>query len=196
MGGMAGKADVRTTTPAVKLTYDDFVLFPDDGQRHELIEGEHVVTPAPNASHQQIAGTIYALIWNYLEAHPIGELFIAPFDVVMSEFTVVEPDILYLSKERAATTLTDLHVRGVPELVVEVLSKSTRRRDETVKRALYERMGVTEDWLVDPKAATVRVYRREGERFTSATKLTPPEMLGTPLLAGLAISLERVFRQR
>jgi Uma2 family endonuclease len=180
----------------VKLTYDDFVLFPDDGRRHELIEGEHVVTPAPNADHQQIAGAIHALIWVYLEEHPIGELFIAPFDVVMSEFTVVEPDILYVSKERAKTALTELHLRGVPELVVEVLSKSTRRRDETVKRALYERMGVSEYWLVDPKAATVRVYRRDGQRFAAALKLAAPEMLQTPLLPGLAIPLERVFRGR
>lgn len=193
---MAGRDHVRATTPAVKLTYEDFVRFPEDGQRHELIEGEHVVTPSPNLQHQEIAGTIHALIWNYLEVHPVGRVFIAPFDVVMSEFTVVEPDILYLSTARAVETLTDLHVRGVPELVVEVLSKSTRRRDETVKRVLYERRGVTEYWLVDPKGTNVRVYRRQGEHFAPATKLTPPEMLRMPLLPGLVISLERVFRQR
>jgi Uma2 family endonuclease len=105
----------------------------------------------------RIAGTLYALIWNHLEAQPIGEVFIAPFDVVMSEFTVVEPDLLYVARERAATSLTELDVRGIPNLVVEVLSKSTRRRDETVKRPLYERMGVTEYWLVDPRASAVRV---------------------------------------
>jgi len=187
---------MRPASPAVKLTYDDFVRFPDDGQRHELIEGEHVVTPSPNARHQRIAGTLHALIWHYLEGHPIGEVFIAPFDVVLSEFSVVEPDVLYLSNERAAAALTEAHVRGVPELVIEVMSKSTRRRDETVKRALYERMGVTEYWVVDPRARAVRIYRNEGSRFGTPTRLEPPALLRTPLLPGLGISLERVFRER
>ncbi len=187
---------MRPASPVVKLTYDDFVLFPDDGQRHELIEGEHVVTPAPNAKHQLIAGAIYALIWNYLEANRIGEVFIAPFDVVLSEFSVVEPDVLYLSNERADAVLTEANVRGVPELVVEVVSKSTRRRDETVKRALYERMGVTEYWVVDPGARAVRVYRSDGTGFGSPNSLEPPALLRTPLLPGLEIPLERVFRER
>jgi Uma2 family endonuclease len=189
---------MRPASPAVKLTYDDFVRFPDDGQRHELIEGEHVVTPSPNTRHQRIAGTLHALIWNYLEVHPIGEVFIAPFDVVMSEFNVVEPDVLYLSNERAAAALTEAHVRGVPELVVEVMSKSTRRRDETAKRALYERMGVTEYWVVDPRGDTVRVHRHDGQGFTRPVELsgTAGDILQTPLLPGIEIRLERVFRER
>jgi hypothetical protein len=92
MSGMAGSDQVRAAGPAVKLTYDDFLLFPDDGQRHELIDGEHHVTPSPNIGHQRVLGTLHGLIWGHLQTHLVGEVFLAPFDVVLSMFDVVEPD--------------------------------------------------------------------------------------------------------
>ena len=131
--------------PPVKLTYDDFVQFPDDGLRHELIDGEHYVTPSPNTKHQSVSINLTVLIGSWLEQNPIGRLFHAPFDVVFSKFDVVEPDLLYLSNARAADALTPRHVRGVPELVIEIGSPGTRKRDETIKRRLYERTGVSED---------------------------------------------------
>lgn len=73
---------------SVKLTYDDFLLFPDDGKRHELIDGEHYVTPSPDTRHQRISGKLYLLIGTWLEARPIGQLFYAPFDVVFSRLDV------------------------------------------------------------------------------------------------------------
>src|SRR5437868_1659822 len=152
---MAGSDDMRP--PRVKLTYEDFLQFPDDGKRHELIDGEHYVTPSPNTRHQRIVGALHLAIGSWLEAHPIGELFLAPFDVVFSDFDVVEPDLLYMSNERATAVLTPKHVRGVPELVVEIGSTGTRRRDETIKRRLYEQFGVTEYWVVDPKVDAIRV---------------------------------------
>jgi len=88
-----GNDDVRATGPGVKLTYDDFVLFPDDGKRHELIDGEHYVTPSPNTKHQKVSGNLFLLIGTWLEQHRIGQLFFAPFDVVFSQFDVVEPDL-------------------------------------------------------------------------------------------------------
>jgi Uma2 family endonuclease len=127
-----------------------------------LIDGEHYVTPSPNLHHQRILGNLFAVIRAHLKAHPIGEVFFAPLDVVISDVDVVEPDLLYVSRERAAEVLIPQHVRGVPNLVVEVASKSTRRRDETVKRALYERAGVTEYWVVDRDRRRA-VYRRVGE---------------------------------
>ena len=92
-------------------------------------------------------------------------MFIAPFDVVFSRFDVVEPDVLYMSKARAAEILQDANVQGVPELVIEIGSPSTRRRDETVKRGLYERVGALEYWVVDPELDLVHVHRRQGKRF-------------------------------
>jgi Uma2 family endonuclease len=193
---MAGSDRVRSANPAVKLTYDDFVHFPDDGKRHELIDGEHYVTPSPNVRHQKIAGTLFGLIWTWLEAHPTGQLFFAPFDVVFSDFDVVEPDLLYLSNERAAQVLTSLHARGVPELVVEIASKRTRKRDETIKRQLYERVGVSEYWVVDPEIDVIRVYRRGGAGFDRPLELSREagDLLTTPLLPGLELRLARIFR--
>jgi Uma2 family endonuclease len=196
MSGMPGHDEMRPAGTGVKLTYDDFVLFPDDGKRHELIDGEHYVTPSPNTRHQRISGRLYVLIANWLEAHPIGEVFYAPYDVVFSNFDIVEPDLLYLSNERAATVLTPLHARGVPELVVEIGSPGTRRRDETIKRQLYERTGVSEYWVIDPKVDVVRVYRRAGDDFEKAVELSRAagDMLTTPLLPGLKLPLSQIFK--
>ena len=109
---MSGSDHVKPASPGLKLTYDDFVLFPDDGKRHELIDGEHYVTPSPNTRHQEISISLVLLIGGWLETHPVGRVFHAPFDVVFSNFDVVEPDLLYLSNQRAADVITPLHVRG------------------------------------------------------------------------------------
>jgi len=195
MSAMAGPQRQPPLRPAVKLTYDDFVLFPDDGRRHELIDGEHYVTPSPNLGHQRIAGRLYFAFAVYLKAHPIGEVFFAPLDVVLSESDVVEPDLLYVSRERAADILVPQHVRGVPDLVIEIASKGTRKRDETIKRALYERAGVSEYWVVDPEIDVVRVYRRGGEGLErpAEPRRDAADMLTTALMPGLQIPLDDVF---
>ena len=184
------------SSSVVKLTYDDFVQFPDDGLRHELIDGEHYVTPSPNTKHQSVSINLTVLIGSWLERNPIGRLFHAPFDVVFSKYDVVEPDLLYLSNARAADALTPLHVRGVPELVIEIGSPGTRKRDETIKRRLYERSGVTEYWVVDPQIDTIRVYRRQGDGFARVVELSAEsnDVLTTPLLPGLAIPLVRALK--
>ncbi len=196
---MPGGDDVRahevSAARSVKLTYDDFLLFPDDGKRHELIDGEHYVTPSPNIRHQRISGRLYLLIGSWLEANPTGQLFYAPLDVVFSNFDVVEPDLLYMSNARAEAIVTEKHVAGVPELVVEIGSKGTRKRDETVKRRLYERVGVDEYWIVDPAIDTIRVFRRSSGAFGRPLELSAEagDSLETPLLPGLTIPLARIF---
>jgi Uma2 family endonuclease len=186
-----------TTKPGVKLTYDDFVLFPDDGKRHELIDGEHYVTASPNTKHQRVSGNLHWLLRSYLEPHPTGQIFYAPFDIVFSRFDVVEPDLLYMSNERAAEILTSNHVTGSPELVIEIGSPSTRQRDETIKRRLYERSGVVEYWVVDPELDVVRVYRRSGDRFDRPIELSleAGDALTTPLFPGLELPLAGIFKE-
>lgn len=197
MSAMAGSDRKQAAGPAVKLTYDDFVHFPDDGKRHELIDGEHYVTPSPSTRHQRISGNLYLLIGNWLEDYPIGRIFYAPLDVVFSDVDIVEPDLLYLSNDRAAQVVTPLHVRGVPELVMEIASKGTRRRDETIKRRLYERSGVSEYWVIDPETEVVRVYRRVGDRLGRPVELSreASDVLTSALLPGLQLPLARVFRE-
>ncbi len=188
---------MKAADPALKLTYDDVVLFPDDGKRHELIDGEHYVTPSPNLRHQAILGELYAAIHAYLKTHPIGRVFFAPLDVVVSDVDVVEPDLLYVSRERAAEILVPQHVRGAPDLVIEIASKGTRKRDETIKRALYERAGVSEYWVVDPEIDVVRLYRRVGEAFERPVELRrdADDRLTTALMPGLQMPLTDLFAE-
>jgi Uma2 family endonuclease len=193
---MSGSENMNAGSSGVKLTYDDFVLFPDDGMRHELIDGEHYVTPSPNVPHQGVVGNLHWLIRSHLESHPSGRVFVAPLDVIFSKFDVVEPDLLYISHERAARILGE-YVHGSPELVVEVGSPATRKRDETVKLRLYERAAVDEYWVVDPKGKVLRVYRRSGQTLQLALQLSSDrgDVLTTPLLPGLGIRLIDVFRE-
>ena len=181
----------------MKLTYDDFLLFPDDGQRHELIDGEHYVTPSPDPRHQRISGNVHWLLRSSGSSNiRSDEVFFAPLDVVFSHFDVVEPDLLYISKERARDVMTAKHVKGTPDLVVEIGSPGTRRRDETIKRRLYERSGVSEYWVIDPELDVIRVYRRDGDRFERPLELSfeADDVLTTPLFPGLTMPLTQVFK--
>jgi Uma2 family endonuclease len=191
---MSGSDYVKPAA-AMKLTYDDLMLLPDDGKRHEIIDGEHYVTPSPNIRHQTLVGAIHLLIANYLEDNPVGRILLSPLDVIFSNVDVVEPDLLYVSRDRE-DALAGTHVRGVPELVVEVASKGTRKRDETVKRRLYGRVGVIEYWIVDPEIEVVRVYRRAGDGFERPAELSREagDVLTTAILPGLNLPLSRIFR--
>lgn len=186
---------MRAAEPRVKLTYEDFLLFPDDGKRHELIDGEHYVTASPNTRHQVISGNLHFLLRTWIERHPVGRVFYAPYDIVFSNFDVVEPDLVYLSNERAAYVITPMHAVGSPDLVIEIGSPSTRKRDETIKRRLYERTDVAEYWVVDPDRDAVRVYRRVGNRFDKPVELSAEsgDVLTTPLLPGLDLPLSKIF---
>ena len=179
---------------APKLTYDDLVLFPDDGKRHELIDGVHFVTPAPNTRHQVIAFNLALALGGFVKQQRLGRLFFAPFDVVLSRHDVVEPDLIFVSAARAEV-LTSAHAVAAPDLVIEILSPSSRRRDEVLKRDLYEARGVAEYWLIDPESETVKVLRREGERFARPRLLSLHEgdVLETDLLPGLELPLATVF---
>jgi Uma2 family endonuclease len=196
---MAGEDSMRTPAARadMRLTYDDFVLFPDDGKRHEIIDGEHYVTPSPNLRHQELIGRLHIEISLYLRAHPnAGRVFFAPLDVVLSYYDVVEPDLLFVAGDQTAI-MTEKNIQGPPALVVEVLSKSTRKRDAQIKRRLFERTGVREYWLVDPELDTVQVFRPSPDgKLVRVTELSAEEgeTLTTPLLPGCAIALSELFR--
>ncbi|MGE3491841.1 MAG: Uma2 family endonuclease [Vicinamibacterales bacterium] len=185
-----------TTECDTRLTYDDFVRFPDDGLRHELIDGVHYVTPSPATRHQQLSGRLHLAIGTYLEQHPdAGQLFYAPFDVLFSRWDVVEPDLLLISADQLEI-LTAANVQGAPALVIEILSPGTRKRDLGIKRDLFDRGGVREYWVVDPKIEDVAVYRRDANgRLGPAGVLTAAagSVLGTPLLPGLELPLAKLF---
>lgn len=181
----------------VRLSYEDLLALPDDGLRHELIDGEHFVTPAPRSAHQLISGNLYQTLRNHLRdtaERPAGVVLYAPFDVVFTPHDVVEPDLVYFTAERFRQVVTDLNAQGPPNLAIEIMSPSTRRRDEVLKRRLYERMGVGEYWIVDPESAEIKVHRLAGGSY-QLTELSRDahDVLETPLLPALRLPLSAVF---
>lgn len=177
-----------------KFTYEDYLLFPDDRQRHELIDGDHYVTPSPTTKHQRISLKLSTTLTNFLRRSPLGEVFAAPYDVVLSDLDVVQPDLLFIAKAHASL-VTDKNIRGAPDLVIEILSETTRKTDELVKRKLYERYGVSEYWIVDPELETVKVCRLTDQGYGRIAELTREagDALSTPLLPGLQIPLIDIF---
>lgn len=181
-------------TVQVQFTYDDYLLFPDDGKRHEVIDGEHYMTPSPSERHQRIAINLSGTLWQYLTARPIGRAYAAPFDVVLSQTDVVQPDLLFVASARMSI-LTARNVQGAPDLIVEILSDTTRRTDEIIKRKLYERFGVQEYWIVDPELETIKVYRITGQGYQRVAELgrEAGDTLSTPLLPDLSLPLSKIF---
>ncbi|MFL6246269.1 MAG: Uma2 family endonuclease [Thermoanaerobaculia bacterium] len=177
------------TWPATKLTYEDFCLFPDDGRRHEIIDGEHYLQKSPNTQHQRISANIVYAIHGYAETRGLGEVFFARLDVVLSEFDVLEPDIFYVSDARKHI-ITEANIQGAPDIVVEILSSSTRICDEIVKRKRYEVLGVPEYWIVDPELEVVKIYRRAGAQYNF---VFASDTITTPLIPGFSLPLRDVF---
>ncbi|MFL6246270.1 MAG: Uma2 family endonuclease [Thermoanaerobaculia bacterium] len=174
---------------STKLTYEDYCLLPDDGRRHEIIDGEHYVNPSPNMKHQTASINLATALWTHVRQHRLGRVFSAPFDVVLTYFDVVEPDIIFVSASRT-DILTESHIKGAPDLVVEILSPSTRAYDEVVKLKRYDAMGITEYWIVDPERQTVRIYRRTSGGYALAPAA---ERIATPLIPGFSLALRDIF---
>ena len=178
--------------PRIKFSVADYMSTPE-GSRYQLLDGEMVLAAAPSTKHQDIVGFLYATILHFLTGRSIGRVFISPTDVVLSDHDVAQPDILFVSNERASI-ITLANIQGSPDLVVEVLSPSTEEYDRGYKRALYARHGVLEYWLVDPDAETVETLALTDEGFSHVATYRRDGNLTSPLLPGLAIELDQVIR--
>jgi Uma2 family endonuclease len=177
-------------------TLKDYLALPDD-VRAELIDGELYVTPSPGSAHQRVVPRIWRALQDYAAASEAGEAFLAPLDVHLPSGDVVQPDVLFV--RRANAPIVQDQVRGVPDLVAEVLSPAHRERDRIVKRDLYARNGVGEYWLVDPEERSVEILRLDGDTNTYAPagyftfRRTPGASLVSATLPDLRIPLATVF---
>ena len=182
---------MASSTPTIKFTYEDYRNAPED-KRYELLDGDLVVTPAPGEAHQRVSRNLTILLGQSVKLTGAGHIYAAPFDVVLSDTDVVQPDLLFVSKEREYV-ITEANVQGAPDLVVEILSPSTAERDQTFKRALYAKHGVKEFWLVDTAAKTVTVLLRNSQGFAVVGVCGEGQALDSPTLTGFTINTDEIF---
>lgn len=180
------------TVPGPRYTYEDYKLLPED-RRCELIEGDLLMTPAPSFRHQTILTRLLVRVWSFVEAGGLGRVVPAPTDVILSQANVVQPDLLYVSKERLGIVEPNGGVGGAPDLVVEILSPSTSRRDLLTKRKLYADYGVREYWVVDPDAHTVEVLAQAPSGLETWQLFSAGSTVLSPLLPGLSIATDELF---
>lgn len=190
------EASVMTpATNRVRWTTADLELFPDDGKRYEIIDGELIVTRAPRWSHQEVTGRIFAALDNWCQDTELGRAAINPGIIFTDEDNVI-PDVVWASNERLEVLMDEAeHLTGAPELVVEVLSpgKKDEQRDRQLKLKLYSQQGVQEYWIVDKNLRQVQVYRRDNALLTLVVTLQVADSLTSPLLPDFACPLGRVF---
>lgn len=179
----------------VRLTGADYMkLTPPShrGVRYQLIEGELIKMAGPNDPHQVFIGELYIEATIQVRALGIGETRISPYDAAIDEFNTFQPDMLYVSNERRH--IFDGHgVTGAPDVVVEVLSESTRQRDLNVKLPVYGRNGVREAWMADPDAETVSKYVGDGQSMALARVYGSDDILTSEVMPGVAIDLGPIF---
>ena len=174
-----------------KLTYADYLETSDD-ERYELLNGELVLSPSPKEIHQYLLSVLHLLIGTFAREHDLGKVYFSPFDVVLSDTNVLQPDLLYVSNERTQIITPD-NIRGAPDLVVEILSPSTAELDRTTKLELYAKYGVREYWMVDPNAKTIMVLLLEQKRFEVGGIYGKGHTLQSRTLEGFRIPMEDVF---
>ena len=138
------------STSRIKWDYESYAAIPNDGRQHEIIDGEHFVNPAPNLYHQTVSRRMQFQLYTVIELTELGEVYDAPVDLQLSEHDIVQPDLVVVTTSRKQIK-TPIKIKGVPDLVVEILSPSNRAHDTSRKRKMYEVHGVPEYWIVDPE---------------------------------------------
>ena len=178
--------------PTTKLTYQDYAKTPE-GEIWELIDGEQFIPPTPGTAHSSVKVGLGSRLHEFVKARGLGQVYPAPLDVVLSDLDVVQPDLLFVSRERSHI-INSANVRGAPDLVVEILSPSTADRDWTIKRDLYARYGVKEYWVVDTDERRVWVMLLGDDGLEEVGSYGAGDVLTSPTLEGLSISMDDIFQ--
>ncbi|MCX6022873.1 MAG: Uma2 family endonuclease [Chloroflexi bacterium] len=174
-------------------TYERYCAIPDDGYRYEVIKGELYVAPAPKIAHNDVVINFTLLFKPYIQIHNLGKLFIAPTDVILADGSVVQPDVLFVRRDRMDIVGAD-NVTGSPDLVIEVLSPSTAARDRGKKADLYAEHGVPHYWIAAPILKSLEVYELREGAYVLVGRYADDETFESILFPGLTISLVDIWR--
>ena len=179
--------------PGKGWTYADYCRL-DDGQRYEILDGELIPVQPPGASysHQNESGNLYVLLRSFVASRKLGKVLYAPFDVVLDEREVLQPDLLFVAEARRSIVKPE-GVFGPPDLVVEIVSPSSIRRDRAQKKDIYARFEVPEYWLVDHIHRTVEVFILENGKYV----LHAPEAgkVVSRVVAGFTVDVAACFEE-
>jgi Uma2 family endonuclease len=190
--GRSVESHMAETAKPGLWTYSRYRSLPDDGKRYEILRGELVVTLSPKSKHQVVAWNLSAMIREYLREHDLGTGMMAPMDVVLADDVVVQPDILVVRKERLHI-IGEEAVTAAPDLIVEVLSESTRQRDHLIKRRLYAEHGVREYWLVDPDIERVEIFVLDAGQLVLKTVASEGGVESPAVLPGFRVEVASLF---
>ncbi|MBI4567166.1 MAG: Uma2 family endonuclease [Planctomycetes bacterium] len=180
-------------TSRLRLTYEDYVAMSAD-KRYELIDGELYMPPAPNEGHQSAVGVLYGSAAYHVRKKRLGKVYVAPFDVVLSEHDTVQPDVIFVSNARRGIITPD-NIRGAPDWVAEVLSPGSAVRDYRAKKKLYAESGVREYWIIDPVARAVDIYLLEGAAYRLAERVCETGNATSRVIEGFSVSLADLFEE-
>jgi Uma2 family endonuclease len=173
-----------------KLGYAEYACFPDDGRRHEVIDGEHIVNPAPNTYHQRLSRRIQFQLYTQIELHGLGEVFDAPSDLQLSVWDIVQPDLIVVLTRKQAIIKTT-RIIGSPDLVVEILSTSSVHDDRVRKMELYRKSAIPEYWVVDPDQHAVEQYVLRHDAYELVDRHT--DSVTVQVLEGVRVDLREVW---
>jgi Uma2 family endonuclease len=188
------EVETRYPSPGERcgLTYLDYCALPDDGLRYEIINGALFSEPSPRRAHQRAAFRLATLLDAHTRARGLGEVWIAPFDVILDRTTVVVPDVVFVTRDRLGI-VAERGVEGAPDLVIEILSPSTGRRDRVAKLNAYSRHGVRHYWLVDPAEKTLEALELGEGAYNLVAAVAGNEDFRPLLFPELTISLRELW---
>ena len=174
-----------------KLGYEDYARIPDEGKRHEVLDGELYVTPTPTPLHQRLSKRLQRRLEDHFEGRGLGEVFDAPIDMVLGQHDIAQPDLLVVSDP---AQVSNRGIEGAPLLIVEVLSPSTRAQDRGIKQRRYAALGVAHYWILDPDAETLECLHLDGGAYRSIAEMQSPGTLIHPDWPDLRIDLGALWR--
>ncbi len=175
---------------AKRWTYEEYYKLEDD-QRYEVIDGRLLMVPAPDTLHQDWVGNLYALLRPHVRKMTLGRLFLSPVDVVLDPENVVQPDLVFVAAKNLGI-IEKRAIFGTPDLLVELLSPSSVRRDRYTKMNLYARFGVKEYWIGDPANRSLEILTLKEGRYELRCSADEKGKLSSLVLTGLKFDLAEI----